>query len=140
MPSATVINWGLQFLWIALIVAAGVLVWKILGGYSAASRRASRRSWSLGPWPVSPDAVGTRQEVIQAFEYLSLLRLGPAAQSRNHVLLAVELGEPAPEHQDAAQRLATIYEKARYTPADETLSDTALASARRELCYLAGIK
>jgi hypothetical protein len=140
MPSATAINWGLQFLWIALIVAAGVLVWKLLGGYGAASRRTGWRGWSLGPWPVSPDAVGTRQDVVQAFEYLSLLKLGPAAQSRNHVLLAAELGEPAPEHQGAAQRLATIYEKARYTPADEALSDAALASARRELCYLAGIK
>lgn len=140
MPSATAINWGLQFLWVALIVAAGVLVWKILGGYGSASARARKRDWDLGPWPVIPGAVGTRQDVIRAFEYLSLLKLGPAAQSRNHLLLAAELGEPAPEHQSAAQRLATIYEKARYTPTDETLSDAALASARRELCYLAGTK
>ena len=84
--------------------------------------------------------MGTRQDVVRAFEYLSLLKLGPVAQSRNHLDLAAELGEPEIEHRNAAERLAALYEKARYTPTDEALSADALATARRELCYLAGVK
>src|SRR5439155_26690148 len=121
-------------------LAEGLCAWKLLGGYGPGIRRQARRDWKLGPWPVAPGAVGTRQDVVRAFEYLSLLKLGPVAQSRNHLDLAVELGEPEIEHRNAAERLAALYEKARYTPADEALSADALATARRELCYLAGVK
>jgi hypothetical protein len=140
LPSATTIDRGLQFLWVALIVAAGLLVWKLLGGYVPGVGRQRKRDWKLGPWPVAPGAVGTRQDLVRAFEYLSLLKLGPAAQSRNHHDLAAELGEPEAESRGAAERLASLYEKARYTPPEEILSDNALASARRELCFLAGTK
>jgi len=140
MPSATAIDRGLILVWVALILAAGVLAWKLLGGHVPGIKRQARRAWKLGPWPVAPGAVGTRQDVVRAFEYLSLLKLGPVAQSRNHLDLAAELGEPEIEHRNAAERLAALYEKARYTPADEALSDDALATARRELCYLAGVK
>ena len=139
LPSATTIDRGLQFLWVALIVAAGVLVWKLLGGYVPGVGRQRKAHWKLGPWPVAPGAVGTRQDLVRAFEYLSLLKLGPAAQSRNHHDLAAELGEPE-EHRAAAGRLAVLYEKARYTPPEETLSEDALSSARRELSFLAGVK
>ena len=140
IPSATAIDRGLLLVWVALILAAGVLAWKLLGGHVPGIRRQARRDWKLGPWPVAPGAVGTRQDVVRAFEYLSLLKLGPVAQSRNHLDLAAELGEPEIEHRNAAERLAALYEKARYTPANEALSVDALATARRELCYLAGVK
>jgi hypothetical protein len=140
MPSARSVDRGLQVLWVALIVAAGVLVWRLLGGSVPGMKRQAKRNWKLGPWPVAPGAVGTRQDLVRAFEHLSLLKLGPAAQSRNHLELAGELGEADTEHRRAARRLAALYEKARYTPANEALSADALASARRELCYLAGVK
>jgi hypothetical protein len=89
---------------------------------------------------VSPEAVASRQDVVRAFEYLSLLKLGPAVKSRNHIELAAELGREAIDARHAADRLASVYEKARYTPADEPLSADALADARKELCFLAGVK
>jgi hypothetical protein len=80
--------------------------------------------------------------LIRAFEYLSLLLLGPDARSQNHRTIAAQLGGPADEdaaRHRAAQDLAAVYEQARYAPAAEPLSTAALASARRDLCFLAGV-
>ena len=104
-------------------------------------------------------AVATREEVIRAFEYLSLLRLGPAARNWNHRTIACQLAnpsEPGPASArlfsqrlgrsgrvsglaEAAQTLADVYEKARYAPASDDLPSSALAAARTELCLLAGV-
>jgi hypothetical protein len=140
LPSATTLSRALQVLWIALIAAAAILVWKLLGGNIPGVGRLRKAGWRLGPWPVSPEAVASRQDVVRAFEYLSLLKLGPAVKSRNHIELAVELGRATGDTRRAANRLASVYEKARYTPADEPLSADALAAARKELCFLAGVK
>jgi hypothetical protein len=140
MPPASALERGLQLLWVALIFVAGILLWKLLGGSMSVAGRRGKFIWKLGAWPVAPGAVATRQDVIQAFEYLSLLRLGPTAQSRNHLELAVGLGQAATDHRQSAERLAAVYEQARYTPENEPLSIDALAAARSELCYLAGVK
>jgi hypothetical protein len=140
LPPASAIDRGLQLLWAVLVVVAGILVWRLLGGYVPGTGRSARRSWRLGPWPVAPGAVASRQDVIQAFEYLSLLSLGPTAQSRNHLDLAAELGQTALDRRRSADRLAAVYEQARYTPKDEPISADALAAARNELCFLAGVK
>jgi len=140
LPSATTLSRALQVLWIALIAAAAILVWKLLGGNIPGVGRLRKAGWRLGPWPVSPEAVASRQDVVQAFEYLSFLKLGPAVKSRNHIELAAELGRATGDARHAADRLASVYEKARYTPADEPLSADALAAARKELCFLAGMK
>jgi hypothetical protein len=140
LPSATTLSRALQVLWIALIAAAGILVWKLLGGNIPGVGRLRKAGWRLGPWPVSPEAVASRQDVVRAFEYLSLLKLGPSAKSRNHLELAAELGHSASDTRQAANRLASVYEKARYTRADEPLSADAIAAARKELSFLAGAK
>jgi hypothetical protein len=140
IPSATVIDRGLQILWVVVIVVAGILVWKLLGGSIPGVGQASRRGWRIGPWPVRPGAVSSRQEIIQAFEYLSFLRLGPKAKSQNHLDLAAHLGQSTSQHRQSAIRLAAVYEQARYTPVDEPLSADALAAARNELTFLAGVK
>lgn len=140
LPTATALSRGLQVLWVVLILVAGILLWKVLGGSMPGAARHGKRSWKLGPWPVPPGAVASRQDVIRAFEYLSLLRLGPAARSRNHLELAAELGHTASQHRQSADLLAAVYEQARYTPGDELLSADVLTAARNELCFLAGVK
>jgi hypothetical protein len=140
LPSATTLSRALQVLWIALIAAAAILVWKLLGGNIPGVGRLRKAGWRLGPWPVSPDAVASRQDVVRAFEYLSLLKLGPTVKSRNHIELAADLGPTTVDARQAANHLASVYEKARYTPADEPLSADAIAAARKELCFLAGAK
>jgi hypothetical protein len=132
-------------LWVVITIVLAVVVWKYLRARSAEQARRRHRAWKLGPWPVSPAAVASREELILAFEYLSLLKLGPAARSRNHLALADALGnqesgvrgQESGERRRAAQHLACLYEFARYAPDRNPLSDDALTAARRELCFLA---
>jgi hypothetical protein len=132
-------------LWVAITIVLAVVVWKYLRARSAEQASRQNRAWKLGPWPVSPAAVASREELILAFEYLSFLKLGPAAHSRNHLALADALGnqesgvrgQESGERRRAAQHLAFLYEFARYAPDRNPLSDDALTAARRELCFLA---
>jgi hypothetical protein len=129
---------GLIFLLTAAIVLIlAVLLWR-LAHHQAQRGRAS--AWRLGPWPINPAAVQSRDDVVKAFEYLSLLRLGQAARTQHHVELATRLAEPEPAaRRPAVARVAGLYEQARYAPPDEPLSDADLATARRDLCDLAGV-
>lgn len=98
--------------------------------------------WRLGSWPVSPDRVSTRQDVIRAFEYLALLCLGSAASACHHRELAERLAEQDsddPARRQAAEMLAWTYEQARYAPDGEALSPEQLSDARHALCLLAGV-
>ena len=102
----------------------------------------ARKRWRLGPWPVSPGAVRTREQLVRAFEYLSLLLLGPAARTRHHHDLARQIGDQPDmdpdRRKEAAQALAGLYEQARYAPPQDDLSEEQLDRARRELRRLAG--
>jgi hypothetical protein len=82
--------------------------------------------------------VSTRAEVVQAFEFLSLLRFGLDVRTWNHRDIAAALGTESGLRR-AAEELAGVYELARYTPDDERLPESSLASARRDLCFLAGL-
>jgi hypothetical protein len=137
LPAATTLNRGLELLWVALIVMLAVAVWKFLRAQSAERSGRKGRAWKLGPWPVSPSAVASREQLILAFEYLSLLKLGPAARNRNHLALAAALGGKQEEGHRAADHLAALYELARYAPDPDPIPDEAFTAARRELCYLA---
>jgi hypothetical protein len=83
------------------------------------------------------EARQTREELVRAFEHLSLLRLGRDAVHWNHVEIAGRLGEG--DRRRTAEQLAGLYEKARYAPASDPLPDAAIATARRDLCLLAGV-
>jgi hypothetical protein len=125
--------------WFGALAVIGVAVWKIVQNYRQLTALAKGAGRRLGPWPVHPGRVATRDDIVKAFEYLALLLLGPAARNWNHLQIAVRLAGPQARHQTAADQLAGVYEQARYTPADEPLTDAALASARRDLCQLAGV-
>jgi hypothetical protein len=75
---------------VAGVVLGGLVLWKLLSRAQRAATR-SHAAWTLGPWPVDPAGVQTREELIRAFEYLSLLCLGPAAQHWNHRMIADQL-------------------------------------------------
>ena len=117
----------------ALALAAGVL-WR-LRAVRAAPAAGRRRG--LGPWPLDPAAVATRADLIRAFEYLSLARCGEAARSWHHRAIAERLGGGAAERRAAAERLAALYEQARYAPAHQPEPDW--TDARRPLTFLAGM-
>jgi hypothetical protein len=148
MPSApsvsrrSLTNSGKAIVVVAFLVVIVVALWRA-GGIVEKLRQARAAVWRLGPWPVRPEAVSTRGELVQAFEHLSLLCLGQPARTRNHLELAEQIaGQPSLDpdrRRDAAQTLADLYAQARYTPAEEPLPDNDLERARRELCYLAGV-
>jgi len=128
---------GQGFAWF-LVLGAGlvvaVFVWKLLTRYVVwGAVTAAVDDWRLGPWPVAPSAVASRTDLVRAFEYLSLLLLGRKARNWNHREIAARMGS------GAAERLAALYEHARYAPADEPLPERAVAEFRRDLCLLAGV-
>src|SRR5207302_10815329 len=139
-------------LWMLVILTAlGFVLWKTLRT-APAHGVAGGDAWRLGPWPVQPTAVQTREELIQAFEYLSILRLGPVARHWHHWTISSGLSQSAgdaipvrgqgnfsAERRQAAEQLALLYERARYAPPAESLPEAALATARRNLCLLAGV-
>jgi hypothetical protein len=137
-------GFGAGLVWIGVAGIGVLLLWQLWGRFASRSVAAKgllpRR---LGAWPVHPARVASREELIQAFEYLSLLRLGMAARTWNHREIAVGLGAAAtggsPERQAAANWLAALYEQARYAPENEPLPGAALVEARRNLCLLSGV-
>jgi hypothetical protein len=80
--------------------------------------------------------VATREELIRAFEYLSLLRCGEPARAWHHRAIAACLGGTESERRAAAERLAALYEQARYAPAAGGEPDW--TAARGPLAELAG--
>jgi hypothetical protein len=133
---------GQGLLWVAVVAVAGLALWQVLRRSGAGVPRGAQAPWKPGPWPVDPAHVATAAQLIQAFEYLSLLHLGQGARSQNHRAIAAHLGgdgEQDSQRRQAADELASLYEQARYAPAAETLSAAALACARRDLCFFAGV-
>ncbi|HJT77254.1 MAG TPA: hypothetical protein VJ739_08630, partial [Gemmataceae bacterium] len=125
---------------LAVALGFGALLWRLLVWQGGRRPVGTAERWRLGPWPVRPNAVRTRADLVRAFDHLALLLLGPVARSWNHLLIAARLGEDRKgERRQAAADLARLYEQARYAPPDEVLADADLAAARHHLCLLAGV-
>jgi hypothetical protein len=110
---------------------------RLAGGLWGGGKATSSRAWRLGPWPVKPDRVATREDLVLAFEHLSLLKLGPQAKVWNHLSIADRLSAGRLGQRSAAWHLARSYEQARYAPAAEALPEQILQTARDELNLLA---
>jgi hypothetical protein len=117
---------------LGVVVVAGIL-WHFRGGRISNAGSGGR---VLGPWPLDPARVASREELIRAFEYLSLLRCGEPARTWHHRAIAERLGGTEAERRAAAERLATLYEHARYTPV--TGGEPDWSAAREPLTLLAG--
>jgi len=119
---------GTILVWLAILGLVLLVLWRkreLLG-----FQMSQRPGWHPGPWPVAPDQVRSRGDLIRAFEYLAYLVLGLSARPRNHLDLAASL---------AAYRLGRLYELARYAPPEETLPEEELRAARQDLASLAGV-
>jgi hypothetical protein len=115
------------------VAVAAVVTWRLRGGRISST---SGGRHPLGPWPLDPSQVSTRAEIIRAFEYLSLFRCGESARSWHHRAIAEQLGGSQSDRRAAADRLATLYEQARYTPTAGGEPDW--STAREPLNTLAG--
>lgn len=125
-----------------ILAAVGVGIWRAGGWYEQAQSK-HQTEWRLGPWPVRPERVASREDLVRAFEHLALVCLGKPAQTQHHLELARNMGaQPALDIQrrrQAVETLARFYEQARYQPLDDPFTETELEQARRELCYLAEV-
>jgi hypothetical protein len=134
---------GMEGSWLPVVLLAavllGALVWWRFWLLKDDRAAAAPASGGLGPWPVDPRRIATREDVTRAFEYLSVLICGPVAKTWTHNTIARALLDLAGTHGEAARMLARLYELARYTPADEPLTTAELAEARRLVCRLAGL-
>ncbi|MGF1583453.1 MAG: hypothetical protein ACFCD0_29385 [Gemmataceae bacterium] len=85
-----------------------------------------------GPWPVDPNDLKTRGNLIKAVDYLALLLLGPAATNWNHKIIAAELVQQIcqPKNKEDVLTLTNLYEQARYSPPTEVLSPAELQQAQ----------
>ena len=114
-----------------------------------AFRLLRRRGWfgsqpipltGLGPWPVDPRAIRSRDDLVKAFEYLSVLTIGGPARHYHHGTIAAELDRLLPDAGDLPQEVARHYMLARYGPSGAEIDADDLAAARASLCRLAGVK
>jgi hypothetical protein len=123
---------------LGLAILGGLLLW---WWYlqSPSAEAGSHVGNGLGPWPVDPRAINTREDVVKAFEYLSVFICGPAAKMWTHGTIAEALNDLAISHGETAVKLARLYEVARYAPLDEPLTRNELIEARHIICDLAGV-
>jgi hypothetical protein len=128
------------------VLAAGLLagiLWRIYRLYRKNHSRPDSlmgdsdfRKWTLRRWREVP--LGNRHDLIQAFEQLSILKLGLEARNWNHLVIAAGLGDGQRERSRLASHLADLYERARYAPSEEPFPDEALRIAQHEFTILAG--
>jgi hypothetical protein len=119
------------------ILVGAFLIWKLLVQPMQAKKE-KPKEWELGNWPIDPSQVRTRQELIKAFDHLALLSGGKPARHWHHREVANRLGTPDEIRRVTADRLAMVYEQARYAPPQEPLPDAQIALARTDLVTLAG--
>jgi hypothetical protein len=130
------VPWPVLLIILALIVAA-ILYWK--RDMFFLPPKAVAFAGGPGEWPIDPRSINSREDVVKAFEFLSVLICGPGAKTWTHSTIAEELTALAATHGETAVKLARLYELARYAPLDEPLTRAELVEARRLVCDLAGI-
>lgn len=91
-----------------------------------------------GPGGIDFNAIRTREELVRAFDHVSLNQIGEEARTWNHRVIADQFAEAKPAQAAPANELAGLYERARYAPVDENLTSGDFADARRDLRTLAG--
>jgi hypothetical protein len=121
------------------IIVLGILLWVLVKNLREAPATPAFVTDGLGPWPIDPRTINTREDVVKAFEYLSVLICGPSAKMWTHNTIADALAELAATHGETAEMLARLYELARYAPLDEPLTRDELMEARELVSGLAGV-
>lgn len=127
---------GKTAIWILFSVLCLLIGWQLLRLGKRKTPTPQARP-DLGPWPVRPETVATRADLVRAFDYLALWTLGLTVASWNHHAVAGLWREKAPVCAETAQALAQLYEQARYTAGADILSEGERALARRSLLQIA---
>jgi hypothetical protein len=135
----TTASLGTLATWLLCLAMVALLAWQASRWIHLPGRAARTAAQDIGPWPVRPSEVSTRAELVQAFDYLALLRCGVTARSWHHRAVARALADRTAALADDAAQLAALYERARYTEGAEVLGPDQRDQARAALVRLAGV-
>lgn len=132
---------GSNWLLLAVLAALGIGGWiyyrrskRLNNAFERQRREEERKSW-----PIDPARVASREDVVRAFDHLSVARCGQQAEHWNHQQVAGHLVDQQPKLTTDIGRLAGLYEKARYAPTQVPFNDQDVAEARSRLCVVAGV-
>ncbi len=130
-------DFGWTELLLVVLLVAGIVLGYIL--YVRAKRQQSEVSVTVEEGgTIDPLLINTREDVVKVFDSLSVAKCGTEAANWNHRQIAQELGCKHPDHRDAVDRLANLYEKARYAPAHDLFTEVEVADARARLSQIVG--
>lgn len=122
--------------WILVVLIVLLVGWRLMR-FTRRTAPVVQDRPNLGPWPVRPEAVATRADLVLAFDYLALWTLGLGVKSWNHHAVANRWRTQAPACGDSAAALAQLYEQARYTLGADALPDAERELAQRSLAQIA---
>ncbi len=111
-PMPTAASLGTLAAWLLCLALVALFAWQASKWIKWTDRRRRGAAVDLGPWPVDPQQVATRAELVRAFDHLALLRLGTQARTWNHNAVARGLAEHAAAQAESAALLAACYERA----------------------------
>ena len=114
------------------LIALFVRKWKLKQAENASAAHPFRNG-------VDFDSIRTREQLVHAFDHVSLDQMGEDARTWNHRVIADQFAETRPAHAEPAEQVAALYERARYAPLDEDLSAGEFSDARRDLRVIAGV-
>ncbi len=126
---------GLAIVWLLFAVLFVFVAWRLLRRKGKTTEQKNERA-GLGPWPIRPEQVSTRTDLVRAFDYLAVWSLGQRVRCANHQAVANEWNEKAPHCAGLSGALAQIYEESRYTKGMEELSPAQCDQARQALLQL----
>jgi hypothetical protein len=125
--------------WLLLAVLCLLVGWQLMRWSKRSAVEFDPRV-SLGPWPVKPNEVATRSDLVKAFDYLAILTLGLDAKCWNHQAIARRWCANAPHYAPMAAALAGLYEQARYTDGPSELTHPQRDWARQALLQIAEVR
>jgi hypothetical protein len=132
---------GAEFGWTELLLVVLLAACIVLGYmlHRRAKRQQSEISITVDPCgTIDPQTIRTREDLVKAFDSLSVAKCGTDAANWNHRQIAQELGSKHPDRWDAVDRLAGLYEKARYAPVHDLFTEVEVADARARLTQIVG--
>lgn len=123
---------------LAVLAVVGFVAWRYWPQIQAL-RNGPKPVGGLGPWTIDPRDVKDRDTLVKAFDYLSVLICGDGARVWNHQTISEAFRDNVPGAAPFATQLARLYALARYSPANEPITQADIAEARGYLCRLAGV-
>ncbi|WP_157369291.1 hypothetical protein [Zavarzinella formosa] len=83
--------------------------------------------------------IRTREELVEAFDTLTVEKLGDESRNWNHRVVTETFADNKPEVAEPVQELGELYQKARYAPPQDDLTQGELSTAERDLRTVAGV-